>query len=53
MAVRGTACEWRDEAYPSGYRFALAEMKVVLFVLLLRFKFEILPSRPEITRRDL
>jgi cytochrome P450 len=37
----------------SGYRFALLEMKVVLFILLRNFTFDILPSKPEITRKNL
>ncbi|ODN76875.1 hypothetical protein L202_05462 [Cryptococcus amylolentus CBS 6039] len=34
-----------------GYRFALAEMKVMLFVLIRGFEFEELNSRPEIERK--
>ncbi|TYJ59084.1 hypothetical protein B9479_000073 [Cryptococcus floricola] len=34
-----------------GYRFALAEMKVMLFVLMRGFEFEELNSRPEIERK--
>lgn len=49
-----TACALSlDSADDSGYRFALAEMKVVMFMLLQNFKFEILPSKPVITRKNL
>lgn len=34
-----------------GYRFALAEIKVMLFVLLRNFTLEALPSNPRIERR--
>ncbi|WVW79570.1 hypothetical protein I302_101539 [Kwoniella bestiolae CBS 10118] len=34
-----------------GYRFALAEIKVILFVLIRGFEFEELPSKPEIERK--
>lgn len=35
-----------------GYRFALAEIKAILFVLLRAFKFEMLPSQPKITAKN-
>lgn len=35
-----------------GYRFAIAEMKVLLFVLLRTFTFELLPSNPEVTQKS-
>jgi cytochrome P450 len=34
-----------------GYRFALAEIKAILFVLIRNFKFEELPSKPEIEKK--
>lgn len=34
-----------------GYRFALAEIKVILFVLMRSFTFENLPSKPEIEKK--
>ena len=34
-----------------GYRFALAEMKAILFVLLRSFQFEELQSKPVIERK--
>ncbi|BEI87227.1 hypothetical protein CcaverHIS002_0705730 [Cutaneotrichosporon cavernicola] len=35
-----------------GYRFALAEIKAILFVLLRHFQFEMLPSSPTITAKN-
>jgi len=35
-----------------GYRFALAEMKAILFVLIRGFKFEELASKPEIEKKS-
>jgi cytochrome P450 len=35
-----------------GYRFALAEIKAILFVLLRHFQFEMLPSAPTITAKN-
>lgn len=34
-----------------GYRFALAEIRAILFVLIRNFKFEELPSKPEIEKK--
>jgi cytochrome P450 len=35
-----------------GYRFALAEMKAILFVLIRSLRFEELPSKPEIEKKS-
>ena len=35
-----------------GYRFALAEMKVILFVLMRNLVFEELPSKPKIEKKS-
>lgn len=35
-----------------GYRFALAEMKVILFVLMRHLTFEELPSKPKIEKKS-
>jgi cytochrome P450 len=34
-----------------GYRFALAEIRAILFVLIRNFKFEELASKPEIEKK--
>lgn len=45
--VQGTACKRSGEpADISGYRLALAEIKIILFVLIRSFVFEELPSKP-------
>lgn len=35
-----------------GYRFALAEIKAILFVLVRSFNFELLPSNPTVERKQ-
>jgi cytochrome P450 len=35
-----------------GYRFALAEMKTILFVLMRNLVFEELPSKPKIEKKS-
>lgn len=35
---------------PSGFRFALLEIKAVLFVVLRSFELEMLPSKPQVMR---
>lgn len=37
---------------PSGYRFALIEMKITLFVLIRAFQFDELPSKPVIEQKS-
>lgn len=34
-----------------GYRFALAEIRAILFVLIRNFQFDELPSKPEIEKK--
>lgn len=35
-----------------GYRFAIAEIKIILFVLMRGLEFEELPSKPKISRKS-
>jgi cytochrome P450 len=35
-----------------GYRFALVEIKAILFILIRNFEFALLPSNPEIERKS-
>lgn len=35
-----------------GYRFALAEIRAILFVLIRSFQFDELPSKPEIEKKS-
>lgn len=45
--MSGLIWRWSDA---SGYRFALLELKVVLFMVMRNFEFEFIPNGPKIKR---